>query len=443
MEKEEYLKKRLFVVSYLFFDEWRSRVNMIYESPSLYVNSEADVLFVSDSSFYAEDGDPFSYGEPFSEERFSLKTASSILDSIRKIDSRRYGETVFFFPDAPWHKEYADAIATRLFGKGAEYFLIPSERLFFEEERFRKTVWSKGVRKTAGETGRSFFFRSYLATETRNFFMSRSTMRETVYPERILCERYLAREKSDAIYWKLSPGGWKEYCYACEDPASIDALWIYLDDMDRDDFEYAYPFVPESMEWNGKLLCVPDAKGEGNLAPSAPKLCETFRDFGLFGSSELMKALLYAYERSDVDENGEIALYRRIGIDPEGFRKVYLETLEGYPEERDAAKLREYMESSYKSPVGPIYKCAECLEGKVYPGYGSFYCDSCDFRIVKALVRKRYGIEMTKRDMRALLKRGVVVMGKGERAGKFAIRKSGKWWMPVPLSSISKRKEKL
>ena len=166
---------------------------------------------------------------------------------------------------------------------------------------------------------------------------------------------------------------------------------------------------------------------------SNKKLCEFFKYYDYFSFEQMLYTIyeLEEYVRTNLDD--EIIEYTPISLDfdiidftnkllnENNLLKV-LKEINGFP-----AVFKE----KFKYLEKPIYKCPFCIDGQIYSGKHTYFCNNCDFVFYKE--SNRYNLKINKRIFKLLLKYKKINLIYNGKLSTFILKKGKKWYNIVKL----------
>ena len=121
--------------------------------------------------------------------------------------------------------------------------------------------------------------------------------------------------------------------------------------------------------------------------------------------------MLHIYEYININNNKEVVDYfSPINIHINDNLNQIISELDNNLENEDYYTLHflynnffNLLKSSYKENSRELIKCPFCIDGKIYNGKNKFFCNECDFFLIKSYIKDKYNFELTKRYMKILI----------------------------------------
>jgi hypothetical protein len=440
---------KLFLIDKNFYPVIKPVLNAVYIAPNFFGNKDYHIFFIKSSTFNIFPLKDLSFEvnkEHLTWSKYTFNFAKNITEQLNKITEniKKYEDIVFIVPNI-----YAYRASIQIFLK---YFNLNRVNVIFENDLKGKNLLSKIQSYKTVEKGiednivRKEFILKTLDRITYNFFMQKTPLQYRVNLSTLVLDYYFKNKKSKNILKGSSEKG-EIFAYMLfnkDNIFDISNKYIFMDILFND--VYADPNVMNSINEtydDCKECSIVNFNGNSYLVKngiihfefmeySKPKLEEGFifvRDYFTFDdiSYQLTERI---YENSVLSEDLEVLSYDAIPINfniLEYLKKVLsIEDDDKLIKELNLYKNRlenlfEYKKFKY------IFKCPNCMEGKIYENDYVYFCNNCDFRFLKQ--NRSYNIKVNKRLFTLLMKYKIIeIFYKGEiRKVKLVKGKNG-WY---------------
>lgn len=141
----------------------------------------------------------------------------------------------------------------------------------------------------------------------------------------------------------------------------------------------------------------------------------------LFSIEEIYYKLLNVYEYININHKNEIVEYYspiNIKIDIFKYINIIIENLEKknyYDIYYYLNEINSFLKNNFHENSKEIMECPYCINGKIYNGKNKFFCNNCNFFLLKDYIKDRYNFNLTKRYLKILLDNKYITINyKGE-----------------------------
>jgi len=192
-------------------------------------------------------------------------------------------------------------------------------------------------------------------------------------------------------------------------------LYMYID-FESDTFNIlnkdSYKELNYKYEFNDNIYYTNEEYNNNLLTPLNFNLNEAFLYLNdWYSIEEIYYKLLHIYEYINVNDKQEVVNYfSPISINIKEDLKEIQNNLNEFLKDKDFYTLHfvlnnfyNLLKTNYKEKSLELIKCPFCIDGKIYNGKDKFFCNKCNFFLIKSYIKRKYNFDLTKRYLKILI----------------------------------------
>jgi len=415
-------KKKLFILSPFNYNYFTNNVNAVWLNNNLFKNGDLYFYFLSYNTFKIEFERNMFHDTVYEDNiKFtidSVKTNSS-LDFIK--NNINEFEFYFFYPLNVFSYKVQMTSFISYFDIGEYYFRNNTDLNFLDQESFnilhylKKTTDFNILKKTFQRK----IYLSILSDKIFTYFYSKTTTSQNIDLLFLLIDQIIKKQMnkvSENILLFEKDNSVDTYSVLYKNTGNnLNFLYMYINFEDNDfniNNKDSYQKLENKFEIDGNIYLSDDDYNEKyhNLFHSNFQFKEVIlylKDW--FSIEEIYYKMLHIYEYINVNSKNEIISYYspiNISIDIETICDDInndLEKNDTYNLVYNLNNMKKVLEKSFIEEAIPIRDCPYCVDGKIYNGKNKFFCNHCNFFILKNYIKEKFNFDMTKRYLNILL----------------------------------------
>lgn len=443
MEKE---KVRIHILPQIYYDDFLKKINVIWVSQYLFRNGN-DYFLIFNSKLLLLKHTSFMFQEIRENEILdftimSNEKYSQTISILNNLHNEYDTDVMFYFPTLKMYS-FLTELYCQYFGIKTYFHKIISNYQF--NEQLLNII---GMEKEYIEPSiiKEQIILKHLNDKVFSFFSSNTTITHSIDLLYLMIDSQLKNLKSNYCVKindtqnNKSIVGFKTF--SLSEPKHFKNIYLYLN-FERELFFVNNPNTYQQLnskviEYNSENYFLKDSLDSYDEITNANKSLEELYIplENYYFSDEIYYKLMQFYEIVVLNESNEIVDYNKINLNFDLF--TYIESL--ILQKNDKSFLTDKLNNvtkilkmNYKEQSKPIAKCPYCFEGNIYKNDSKFFCFNCNFFISIEKTKEKYGITLTKRHLKILLRKKYIILPYHGENRAFFIYQSDKdyYWLTM------------
>jgi len=421
------LKKKLFIISPFHYNYFINNINAVWVSKNLFRNGNIYFYFLSYNNFKIEikhnifnalelNKKPMPY-------QIQPNNTNPALDYIKY--NKKNFDFYFIYPENVFAYSFQMYSFIEYFNLNDYYLKNNTDIDYLDKFTFLLDTFNKQNRfENIIKIKKTILKKVYITMLSNvifSFFYSKTTTQENVDLLFLMIDNIIKNninKESKNIISFLQDESIDNYINLYKSIGNnLKYLYMYID-FESDTFNIlnknSYLDLPYQYEINDNIYYSDTETNSNNLT-----LQKRFFNFNeifyylneWFSIEEIYYKMLHIYEYININNNKEVVDYfSPINIHINDNLNQIISELDNNLENEDYYTLHflynnffNLLKSSYKENSRELIKCPFCIDGKIYNGKNKFFCNECDFFLIKSYIKDKYNFELTKRYMKILI----------------------------------------